>query len=149
MPRSSGLTSSTQAPEENNRESTVMLKTVAVIVLLFLVLLLPTQVAWMLLDFRNVSYKELWFASEILTRLHSCLNPVIYGVMNKRYRYSYIRLLSRMFCCRSSSSLDMVPSQTTLRNHVAIEDAVNAVRVCQISEAALNSAGSLGTDGQS
>ena len=110
MPRSSLTSDSLTPEEENSRESAVILKTVAVIVLLFLVLLLPTQVAWMLLDFRNVSYKELWFASEILTRLHSCLNPVVYGVMNKRYRHSYIRLLSRMFCCRSSSSLDMVPS---------------------------------------
>ena len=74
----SGLTTARETPgEENTRESIVILKTVAVIVLLFLVFLLPTQVAWMLLDFRNISYNELWFASDILTRLYGCLNPII------------------------------------------------------------------------
>ena len=108
LPNNSGLTTAREAPgEENTRESIVILKTVAVIVLLFLVLLLPTQVAWMLLDFRNISYKELWFASDILTRLHSCLNPIVYGVMNKQYRRSYVIFLSRMFCCKRSSSLEL------------------------------------------
>ena len=130
MPRSSGLTSSTQAPEENNRESTVILKTVAVIVLLFLVLLLPTQVAWMLYDFRNVSYDELWFASEMLTRLHSCLNPVVYGVMNKQYRRSYIKFVSRMFCCHRSSSIEPAPPQASLGNHVTNAD----TSVCEMPE---------------
>ena len=112
LPNNSGLNSVREAHgEENARESITILKTVAVIVLLFLILLLPTQVAWMLLDFRNISSKELWFASEMLTRLHSCLNPVVYGVMNKRYRRSYVIFLSRMFCCRSSSSLELVPPQ--------------------------------------
>ena len=112
IPRNSGLPSSRQAPaEENSRESVVILKTVAVIVLLFLILLLPTQLAWMLLDFGNVSYDELWFVSDILTRLHSCLNPVVYGVMNKEYRQSFIRFLSRMFCCHRPSIIEPLPQQ--------------------------------------
>ena len=121
IPRSTGLTSSSQAREDENtnRESAVILKTVAVIVLLFLVLLLPTQVAWMLYDFRNVSYDELWFASEMLTRLHSCLNPVVYGVMNKQYRRSYVRFLSRMCCCcHRSPVIEPSPPQATLGNQV-------------------------------
>ena len=53
FPNNSGLTTARETPgEETTRESIVILKTVAVIVLLFLVLLLPTQVAWMLLDLR-------------------------------------------------------------------------------------------------
>ena len=104
LPRASGLTSARETPgEETARESIVILKTVGVIVLLFLVLLLPTQVAWMLLDFRHISSDELWFASDILTRLHSCLNPVVYGVMNKQYRRSYVIYFSRMLCCSRSS----------------------------------------------
>ena len=111
LPNNSGLTTARETPgEENTRESMVILKTVAVIVLLFLVLLLPTQVAWMLLDFRNISYNELWFASDILTRLHSCLNPVVYGVMNKQYRRSYGIFLSRLFCCKRSSNLELESS---------------------------------------
>ena len=115
LPNSSGLTTARETPgEETTRESIVILKTVAVIVLLFLVLLLPTQVAWILLDFKNISSDELWFASDILTRLHSCLNPVVYGVMNKQYRHRYIIFLSRMFCCKHSSSLQLARSQEAM-----------------------------------
>lgn len=97
----SNLTNNRQIPREDKiRESMTILKTVAVIVLLFSILLLPNQVAWMLLDFRKVSYEDLWFVADILTRLHSCTNPVVYGVMNTQYRRNYITFLSRMFCCR-------------------------------------------------
>ena len=66
FPRNSNLFTNRRIPgEENTRESMIILKTVAVIVFLFLVLLLPNQVAWMLLDFRNVSYEELWFVADI------------------------------------------------------------------------------------
>lgn len=119
LPNNNGLTTARETPgEENTRESMVILKTVAVIVLLFLVLLMPTQVAWMLLDFRNISSDELWFASDILTRLHSCLNPVVYGVMNKRYRCNYVIFLSRMFCCNRHLRVEQAPSQIPLDHHV-------------------------------
>ena len=55
FPGNRGATSARETPgEENTRESIAIIKTVAVIVLLFLVFLLPTQVAWMFLDFRNI-----------------------------------------------------------------------------------------------
>ena len=115
FPNSSGLTIARETPgEESTRESIVILKTVAVIVLLFLVLLLPTQVAWMLLDFRDISSDKLWFASDILARLHSCLNPVVYGVINKQFRHRYVMFLSRMFCCKHCSSLEPAPSQEAM-----------------------------------
>ena len=122
FPNNSGLTSTTRTPgEESIRESIEILKTISVIVLLFLVLLLPTQVAWMLLDFRNVSSDELWFASDILTRLHSCLNPVVYGVMNKQYRRSYAIFLSRMLCCSDRFlSIEQVPPQIPYNNDVTL-----------------------------
>ena len=120
LPSNSGLTSERETPgEETTRESIVILKTVAVIVLLFLVLLMPTQVAWMLLDFRNISSDELWFASDILTRLHSCLNPVVYGVMNKQYRHSYFIFLSRMFCFRRCLRVEQAPPQIPLDHDMA------------------------------
>lgn len=122
MPRNNKIGKSLATEEESHKEGAVILRSVAVIVLLFLTCLLPTQIAWMLQDFRHVSYDELWSASEILTRLHSCLNPVVYGVMNKQYRRTYIELLSSMFCsCRSSnqssSSLKLMPRQLSLRSH--------------------------------
>ena len=125
LPSNSGLTSARGTPrEETTREGIVILKTVAVIVSLFLVLLLPTQVAWMLLDFRNISSNELWYASDILTRLHSCINPVVYGVMNKQYRRSYVRFLSRMFGCSCSSQVELAAPQIPLDHHL-ISQAVN------------------------
>ena len=125
LPNNSGLTTAREAPgEENTRESIVILKTVAVIVFLFLFLLLPTQVAWMLLDFRNISSDELWFASDILTRLHSCLNPVVYGVMNKQYRRSYVIFLSRMLGC-SRSPVEQAPPQIPLDHHLIIQTVNN------------------------
>ncbi|XP_067045024.1 neuropeptide FF receptor 1-like [Acropora muricata] len=92
--------------EETTRESVVILRTVAVIVVLFLVLLLPLQVAWMLFDFKQISFDELWFVSELLIKLHSCVNPIVYGFMNKQYRQSYIKLLSPMLglCCHHPST---------------------------------------------
>ena len=115
FPNNSGLVTTREtAGEENTRESIVILETVAVIVVLFVVFLLPTQVAWMLLDFRNISSNELWFASDILTRLHSCLNPVVYGVMNKQFRHRYVKFLSRMFCCKHSSSLEPAPPKEAM-----------------------------------
>ena len=96
FPRNSNLFTNRRIPGvKNTRESMIILKTVAVIVFLFSVLLLPNQVAWMLLDFRNVSYEELWFVADIFSRLHSCLNPVVYGVMNKQYRRNYVTFLTR------------------------------------------------------
>ncbi|XP_029214396.2 melatonin receptor type 1B-like [Acropora millepora] len=92
--------------EETTRESVVVLKTVAVIVVLFFVLLLPLQVAWMLSDFKRTFFDELWFASTLLARLHSCVNPIVYGIMNKQYRQSYIKFLSPMLglCCHHPST---------------------------------------------
>ena len=111
FPRNSNLFTNRRIPgEENTRESVIILKTVAVIVFLFLVLLLPNQVAWMLLDFRNVSYEELWFVADIFTRLHSCLNPVVYGVMNKQYRRSYVTFLTRALCYRHVSRVAQAPT---------------------------------------
>jgi len=120
LPSHSGLNSARETPgEETSRESIAILKTVAVIVLLFLVLLLPTQVAWMLLDFRNISSDDLWFVSDILTMLHSCLNPVVYGVMNKQYRRSYVIFLSRMLCCSRLLRVEQAPPPPMPLDHVA------------------------------
>jgi len=126
LPNNSGLADARETPgEETTRESIVILKTVAVIVLLFLVLLLPTQVAWMLLEFKNISSEDLWFASTILTRLHSCLNPVVYGVMNKQYRRSYVIYFSRMLCCSRSSRVTQPLPQGPLDHQVTNQTAYN------------------------
>ena len=115
LARNSNLFTKRQVPgEDSTRESVIILKTVAAIVLTFSVLLLPNQVAWMLFDFRNVSYEELWFAADIFTRLHSCTNPVVYGVMNPQYRRNYIAFLSRMLCCRRFRRVAQAPPNRTM-----------------------------------
>ena len=135
LPNNSGLTSARETPgEETTRESIVILKTVAVIVSLFLLLLLPTQVAWMLLDFRNISSDELWFAFDILTRLHSCINPVVYGVMNEQYRRSYAIFLSRMLCCSRSSRAAQSLPQGPLDRRLPIQTASNGAEVHQMQQ---------------
>ena len=126
LPNNSGLTAARETPGgETTRESIVILKTVAVIALLFLVLLLPTQVAWMLLDFRSISYNELWFTSGILTKLHSCLNPVVYGVKNKQYRRSYVMFFSRLLCCSRSLRVIQALPQGPLDHQVTNQTACN------------------------
>ena len=135
FPNNSGLENTREtAKDETTRESIVILKTVAVIVSLFLVLLLPTQVAWMLLDFRNISFDELWFASDILTRLHSCLNPVVYGVMNKQYRRNYVIFLSRMLCCSRSSRVAQPQLQGPLDHQVTNRTACNGAKGQQMPQ---------------
>ena len=147
FPNSSGLTTARETPgEETARESIVILKTVAVIVSLFLVLLLPTQVAWMLLDFRNISSDELRFASDILTRLHSSLNPVVYGVMNKQYRRSYAIFLSRMLCCSRSSRAAQVLPQGPLDRRLPIQTACKGAEVQQIPQYTQGNYGRLSTE---
>ena len=134
LPNNSGLTTDRETPgQETPRESIVMLKTVAVIVLLFLVFLLPSQVAWMLLDFRNISSDEFWFASDILSRLHSCLNPIVYGIMNKQYRRSYVMFLSRLLCCSRSSLAVQVLRQGPLDHQITNQTACNDAEGQQIA----------------
>ena len=135
FPNNSGLTSARETPEEDSRrESSVILKTNGVIVLLFLVFLLPTQVAWMLSDFRNISSDELWFASDILTMVHSCLNPVVYGVMNKQYRRNYVIFLSRMLCCSRSSHVAQPQLQGPLEHQVRNQTVCNGAQGQQMPQ---------------
>lgn len=92
----------TQVHQQFRKENLQIVKTLATIVVLFAVCLLPGQIVWMLSDFGgNVS--ELFFSvSVILSALHSCLNPIVYGTLTKQFRRDYIRYLSYIFvCCRN------------------------------------------------
>ena len=135
VPNNSGLTTARETPgQETTRESIVILKTVSVIVLLFLVFLLPSQVAWMLSDFRNIDSDEFWFASDILSSLHSCLNPVVYGIMNKQYRGSYVMFLSRLLCCSRSSRVVQVLRQGPLDHQITNQTACNGAEGQQMPQ---------------
>ena len=86
------------------KEDVQVLKTVAVIVLVFAICLLPVQLSWMMLDFggekeRRIS-EEVFFKFDVpLSILHSCLNPLVYGTLTRRFRRGYIRYLVYLCPC--------------------------------------------------
>lgn len=91
----------TQSHHQFRKENLQIVKTLATIVILFAVCLLPGQIYWMLVDF-GVSGSELFYSiTIILSALHSCLNPIVYGTLTKQFRRDYMRYLSYVFpCCR-------------------------------------------------
>lgn len=85
-------------------EDVQVLKTVAVIVLVFAICLLPVQLAWMLNDFGGEREKhiaqEVFFKFDVLLSiLHSCLNPLVYGTLTRRFRRGYIKYLVYLCPC--------------------------------------------------
>ncbi|EDO40106.1 predicted protein [Nematostella vectensis] len=77
---------------QSRKENFHIIRTVAVIVSLFLVCMLPNQIAWLLYDFEGEEQAKLfWSFAEALIFLHSCVNPVIYGSLTRQFREGYIR----------------------------------------------------------
>lgn len=80
------------------KEDIQVLKTVAVIVLVFAICLLPLQIRWMMLDFGGETQKrsaiQVFEKFDVLLSIfHSCLNPLVYGTLTRRFRRGYIRYL--------------------------------------------------------
>ncbi|KAJ7385519.1 hypothetical protein OS493_015091 [Desmophyllum pertusum] len=95
-----------------------VLKTVAVIVLVFAICLLPIQLSWMMLDFGGETEKrialEVFFKFDVLLSiLHSCLNPLVYGTVTRRYRNGYIKYLVYMCPCLKKRIPNVPPSTTS------------------------------------
>lgn len=88
--------------QEIRRENIEITRTIAVIVILFAVVTLPLQVFWMLYVFHLESIGienmvKLHHYAELLTDVHSCMNPLVYGALTRRFRQKYTLLLSSMF----------------------------------------------------
>jgi len=85
-------------------ENVQIIRTLAVIVVLFMACMLPNQIAWMLFDFGGASYKELshafWTSAEALIFLHACVNPIVYGSFTRQYRRGYLLYFRYVCCCR-------------------------------------------------
>ena len=86
------------------KEDVQVLKTVAVIVLVFAVCLLPVQLSWMMLDFggekeRRIALEVFFKFDVLLSILHSCLNPLVYGTLTRRFRRGYIKYLVYVCPC--------------------------------------------------
>ena len=94
--------------QARRRENLKVTKTLAIIVGIFAVCILPSQVGWMLLDFSNehqqkIAANVIFKFSIVLTVFHSCLNPLAYGSITKQFRRGYVKYLSYLcFCCRLS-----------------------------------------------
>lgn len=91
------------AHQERRRENMQVIKTLATIVILFAICMLPAQLAWLLHDFAYEDNKSLigflFSFSPSLLYFHSCLNPIAYGTLTKHYRRGFIRFFSYVFCC--------------------------------------------------
>lgn len=92
---------------KTRKENLQIMKTLAVIVFLFMACMLPNQIAWILFDFGGDSNKELskafWTCAEALIYLHACVNPIVYGTLTSQFRQGYIRYFLSVFCCRKTS----------------------------------------------
>ena len=109
------------------RENAQVIKTLAIIVLLFAICLLPIQVAWLLMDFGGPSGKKaaaiIFKFSLILAVFHSCLNPLVYGTITKRFRKGYFEYLSYFCrCCK------LLPARQTLNTTVATSAGTKGLR---------------------
>ena len=89
-------------------ENITVVKTLAVIVLLFVMCMLPYRLATIVMMFgdqhqaRLARYVRQY--TSVLTIFHSCVNPIAYGTLTKQFRFCFgarcIRLFSSWFPCR-------------------------------------------------
>ncbi|XP_078355400.1 neuropeptide FF receptor 2-like [Oculina patagonica] len=107
--RSSFTSQARTAEEARKQENKKIAKILATIVASFAVCMLPTHVAWLLVDFGGKSGQEkaevIFKFSDLLAVFHSCLNPVIYGTVTRQFRQDYVRYLSFIFCCKKTTNL--------------------------------------------
>lgn len=85
-------------------EDIQVLKTVAVIVLVFAICILPVQLSWMMLHFggereKRISETVFMKFDFLLSIFHSCLNPLVYGTLTRRFRRGYVKYLVHMCPC--------------------------------------------------
>lgn len=105
IPMLTSLNSRGQVIRHKTRSENVqIIRTLAVIVVLFMACMLPNQIAWMLFDFGGTSHKELshafWTSAEALIFLHACVNPIVYGSFTRQFRRGYLLFFRYVFCCR-------------------------------------------------
>ena len=83
-------------------ENVQIIRTLAVIVILFMACMFPNQIAWMLFDFGGASHKKLsdafWTCAEAFMFLHACINPIVYGSLTRQFCRGYIRFFRHIFC---------------------------------------------------
>lgn len=90
---------------KRKKENIPVIKTLAMIVILFVICLLLRQIAWLLPDFGGQKESEItqtiFKFADILDILHPSLNPIVYGLSNKRFRRECIQHFFDCFICGS------------------------------------------------
>ena len=87
----------------NSRENMQVVRTIATIVFMFALCMLPNHISWMLWDFggpenRKAAGTAFKFAG-ILVMFNSCVNPIVYGSLTRHFRRGYFRYLC--FVCHT------------------------------------------------
>ena len=118
--------------QERRKENMQVIKTLATIVILFAVCMLPAQLAWMLLDFGGTKGADIaqtiFRFAPTLVYFHSCLNPIVYGTVTKHFRNDVVKIIKFVICWRfverlqctqklraNSAGENIVPHQTKPR----------------------------------
>lgn len=85
-----------------SQENKQIAKTIATVVVLFIICTFPTQIAWFVYDFGGIKAKKIakiiFEFSDVLGVFNSCLNPIVYGSLTKQFRRGYYRYLC--FVCQ-------------------------------------------------
>jgi len=102
-PQSSLSTAKKNRAQKRRKENIQVIKTLALIVVLFAICLLPGQIAWLMLDFGDQHNEHvvdtIFIFSDILDCLHACVNPIVYGLLTEQFRRRYIRYFSYCVSC--------------------------------------------------
>lgn len=113
--------------EKKRKENKQIIITLAAIVVLFTICLLPGQIAWMVDYFGTPTQSKriqiVYKFSSILDFIHACVNPVLYGLLTDKFRKDYKEVLKKILTCgkatitpdQDSSSINMhgEPSNNT------------------------------------
>lgn len=122
-PQSSLSTAKKNRAQKRRKENIQVIKTLALIVILFAICLLPGQIAWLMLDFGDKQDEHIvdviFIFSDILDCLHACVNPVVYGLLTEQFRRQYIRYFSYCLSC-GTKQVNTEPETRNMESTVEI-----------------------------
>lgn len=122
-PQRSLSTAKKNRAQKRRKENIQVIKTLALIVILFAICLLPGQIAWLMLDFGDKQDEHIvdviFIFSDILDCLHACVNPVVYGLLTEQFRRQYIRYFSYCLSC-GTKQVNTEPETRNMESTVEI-----------------------------
>lgn len=122
-PQSSLSAAKKNRAQKRRKENIQVIKTLALIVILFAICLLPGQIAWLMLDFGDKQDEHIvdviFIFSDILDCLHACVNPVVYGLLTEQFRRQYIRYFSYCLSC-GTKQVNTEPETRNMESTVEI-----------------------------